>query len=119
MSLIIRGKIWGNTSTIFSKNNVEISRIVINKGGYCSKHRHDHKYNMFFVEQGKLLVVIYRRDANITIEDKTVLRVGEMTYVEPNLFHYFEALENTIAYEIYWTEIYKDDIIRESAGGVR
>ena len=119
MSLIVRGKVWGNTSTLFSKNNVEVSRIEIKKGGYCSKHRHDYKYNLFFVEEGKLLVTIFREDANTTIEDKTILEKHDITYVEPNIFHFFEALEDTIAYEIYWVEIDKKDIIRESVGGMR
>jgi hypothetical protein len=41
------GKIWGFTSEIFNKNNVEIHRIVINKNIRCSKHEHEHKYNVY------------------------------------------------------------------------
>ena len=116
---VVRGKVWGNTSTIFAKNNVEITRIEIKKGGFCSKHSHDHKFNMFFVESGKLCITIYREDAKATIEDKTTLETGGMTYVEPKLFHRFEALEDTVAYEIYWVEINKQDIIRETVGGIK
>ena len=117
MSLIVRGKIWGSTSMLFEKNNVEIDRIEVKKGGYCSKHMHEHKFNMFFVEKGKLKVVIYREDASSIIEDVTVLDAGCMTYVEPDLYHYFEGLEDTVAYEIYWVELNQNDIIRESVGG--
>lgn len=28
-----------------------------------------------------------------------------MTIVKPGEFHKFEAIENTVAYEIYWTEL--------------
>jgi len=116
---IIRGKVWGDTNKIFSKNNVEIHRIEINKGGYCSKHRHKTKYNMFYVEDGELIVTIYRYDANKNIEDITTLEKGEITYVEPGLFHKFSANIDTIVYEIYWTELESNDIERIQVGGIK
>lgn len=116
--MIVRGKIWGNTATIFDKNNVQIARIIVNKGGYCSTHLHNHKFNMFFVESGKLKVTIYRKDADSIIEDITILTAGDMTYVEPCLYHHFEGIEDSIAYEIYWVEI-ADDINRKSVGGMK
>ena len=39
----IQGKVWGSTSNLFSKNNVEINRITCDKGGYCSEHKHESK----------------------------------------------------------------------------
>jgi len=112
-----RGKIWGNTSTLFDKNNVEIARIEVNKGGYCSKHIHKYKYNLFFIESGSLEVTIYRNDADTILEDVTVLKSGDSTYVEPGVYHMFRALEDTVAYEIYWVELDPNDIVRESVGG--
>jgi len=118
-SNIVRGKIWGETSTIFLKNNVEIARIKVNKDAYCSTHIHEHKYNLFFVESGVLKITIFRHDAETTIEDVTVLKAGGSTYVEPGLYHAFFALEDCVAYEIYWTELDTKDISRKSVGGVR
>ncbi len=115
--ILTRGKIWGNTACIFEKNNVEIHRINAKKGGYCSVHRHDHKYNLFFVERGELEVCVYRENSNNKIEDITILKDGESTYVEPGVLHKFSANKDTIAYEIYWVEI-GEDIIRESVGGI-
>lgn len=115
---VVRGKIWGNTTTIFAKNNVEIARIDVNKGGYCSTHKHMFKYNMFYVESGTLKVTILRPDAGSLIEDITTLSAGQSTYVEPGLLHNFCATDAVIAYEIYWTTMAFDDIIRESVGGV-
>jgi len=113
-----RGKIWGNTQQLFCKNNVEIHRIEVKRGGYCSKHKHQSKINMFYVEEGKLEIIIFRKDANRIIEDKTVLNDGDMTYVEPGLYHMFKSPVDTIAYEIYWTEIEENDIERENVGGI-
>ena len=115
--MITRGKVWGNTSTIFQKNNVEMARIEINNGGYCSKHKHKYKHNMFFVEEGQLQVTIYRSDAGQILEDVTILNKGDFTYVEPGLYHSFKSLEDTVAFEIYWVELDVNDIERESVGG--
>ena len=59
-----QGKIWGETSPIFNKNNVEIHRIEIKKGGYCSKHKHEHKFNAFFVEKGKLQISVWKNNTS-------------------------------------------------------
>ena len=114
-----RGKIWGSTACLFNKNNTEIHRIEAKKGGYCSVHKHDHKWNIFFVEQGKLKITIHRWDADKPIEDVIILNKNEMTYVEPGLFHTFEALEDTIAFEIYYVALDQNDISRKSIGGVK
>lgn len=118
-SNIVRGKIWGNTSTLFAKNNVEMARIEVKPGGYCSEHCHQYKYNLFFVESGELEVIIFRNDADTTIEDVTTLKAGESTFVEPGLYHKFRAVKETIAYEIYWVEIDPQDIQRNSVGGMK
>lgn len=112
-----RGKIWGSTCCLMIKNNVEIHRIEVNKGGFCSEHKHEHKWNAFFVESGVLEIIIYRQDAGQIIEDKTVLCAGESTYIEPGVYHKFRAVESTIAFETYWTELSPTDIIRKNVGG--
>ena len=111
----IHGKIWGKTQEIFHKNNVEIHRIEANKKSFCSEHKHEHKYNAFFIESGKLLVTVWKNDYSLI--DETVIANGEMTIVKPGEFHKFEALENTVAYEIYWTELSSSDIVRKNCGG--
>jgi len=114
----IQGKVWGQTSILFDRNNVEIHRIECNKKGFCSKHKHLHKYNMFFIEKGKLKISIWKNDYNLV--DETIIGVQESCIVSPGEYHFFECLEeNTIAFEIYWVEINKDDIIRETVGGVK
>ena len=113
--MIKQGKIWGNTQPIFLKNNVEIHRVEIDAGGYCSKHKHEYKYNAFFVEKGKLKVTVWKNDYDLI--DETILSDQELSIVNPQEYHMFEAIEDTIAYEIYWTEISSSDIVRESHGG--
>ena len=118
MKQAVRGKIWGSTCILFDQSDVEIDRISVKANGYCSEHKHDHKWNAFFVERGCLKIIIYREDAKQIIEDVTVLQAGEMTYVEPGLYHKFIATEDTVAFEIYWVELSPIDISRRNVGGI-
>ena len=115
MNLHKQGKIWGETQSLFNKNNVEIHRIETKKGGYCSKHKHNYKYNCFYVEKGKLEITVWCNGYDLV--DKTILSTGEATTVPPTEYHMFKALEDTVCYEIYWVELSKDDIVRENCGG--
>ena len=52
----ISGKVWGQTELVFANSNIEFHRIDISKGGICSKHKHNYKFNSFYVVSGKLLM---------------------------------------------------------------
>lgn len=111
------GKIWGHTSKIFSKNNVEVHRIEGFVGGKSSMHRHTSKWSMFFVEQGVLKILIEKNDYPLT--DETILAPGESIVIKPNEYHAFEIMQqDTIAYEIYWTELDSNDIERKNCGSI-
>jgi quercetin dioxygenase-like cupin family protein len=109
-----QGKVWGNTVELFTKNNVSIHRIEINKDSCCSKHYHDHKYNTFYVETGKIKIQEWKNDYNLL--DETILSKGEMCQVPPKNNHRFIGLEDSIVYEIYHVELCEKDIIREDVG---
>ncbi len=112
----IQGKVWGSTSILFSKNNVEINRITCNKDGYCSKHKHHSKYNMFFVEKGSLEISVWKNDYDLI--DKTILTEHQNCIVSPGEYHLFKCLKpDTVAFEIYWVEISENDIERKNVGG--
>jgi len=111
----IQGKIWGKTQLIFRNVNSELHRIEAKKGGFCSKHKHDHKYNKFFVESGKFQVDVWQKDYDLV--DTTVISAGESTTVPPGRYHKFTALEDSVVYEIYWVELEDKDIVRENVGG--
>ena len=112
----LQGKVWGKTQEIFVNNNFELHRIEVKKGGCCSKHKHIHKINAFYVERGKLKITIYETDYDLV--DETIISTGDLSIVKPGKYHEFEALENTIAYEIYWVELNHSDIKRDNVGGV-
>ena len=113
----INGKIWGETSKIFSKNNIEIFRIHGKAAGKSSMHMHEHKYSMFFVEKGKIKVTIEKNDYDLI--DITELGTHQSMIIRPKEYHCFEVIDdNSICYEIYWTELNTNDIIRKDCGSI-
>jgi quercetin dioxygenase-like cupin family protein len=93
---------------------LEFHKITAHKGGVCSKHRHRHKWNGFYVEQGCLLIRVWKNSYDLI--DETILTAGQYTKVAPGEYHQFEALEDTVAFELYWAQFDHNDIERESVG---
>jgi mannose-6-phosphate isomerase-like protein (cupin superfamily) len=111
-------KAWGTTEPIIVLPGMEVHRIEIKAGGYCSKHYHQHKHNLFFVESGALDVVVRREPERI--EDRTRLIRGDKFTVVPTDVHWFEAVSDVVAYEVYWCDAnIGEDIFRETVGGIR
>lgn len=111
----VSGKVWGKTSCIFAKSNVEIHRIQGDHGGSSSMHKHKSKWSMFFVERGMVEIEVEKNDYKLT--DVTTLEAGQSTVLKPDEFHRFKILhDNTVCYEIYWTELDTNDIVRRDVG---
>lgn len=111
------GKIWGVTQLGFALNGVEAHAIHVEAGGYCSRHSHVSKWNRFQVLRGRLMVRLYINGDGSS--DDTIVGVGQVTDVPPGVRHEFEALEDVIAVEYYWTVIDGGDIDRGGTQGGR
>ncbi len=111
-----QGKVWGETLRLFDKNNVIVNRIAVKKSTQCSRHRHKHKSNYFFVESGLLLVRVWKSSYDLI--DDTTLGPGDSCIVPPGEYHQFIALKDTKALEIYWVELDDDDIERDGCGSI-
>jgi mannose-6-phosphate isomerase-like protein (cupin superfamily) len=110
-----QGKVWGWTMEVFRRNNVLVNRIETIPKRFCSKHHHQHKFNMFFVERGKLLVRVW----GDKLVDDTILGPLESCVVPPGVWHQFRVIEpDTVAYEFYWQEMIGEDIVRATVGGI-
>ena len=110
-----QGKVWGETELVaLIPGVVEFHRFEANAGGVCSKHAHQSKTNGFFVESGMLLIRVWQK--NYDLVDETILGPGDWCAVPPGVYHQFEALEDTIAFELYYAELKTEDIVRESVG---
>jgi mannose-6-phosphate isomerase-like protein (cupin superfamily) len=110
-----QGKVWGTTQLVFAFNSTEAHYIQCVAGGYCSRHKHEHKWNRFLVLSGALTVRIFRDGGGV---DETELTAGQTTDVPPGVEHQFEADEPTTAVEFYWVPLEPLDIERITLGGL-
>ena len=111
------GKIWGTTELVEANCALEFHRIEMKKGGICSKHLHEYKWNGFFIESGIMKVSVWQKDYDLI--DETILKPGDYTKVKPGLFHQFECIESGVAFELYWATFDHNDIIRETVGKIK
>lgn len=114
---IVSGKTWGTTETLLQNSFVEFHRIDIKKGGYCSLHRHNFKFNTFYVIEGELEIEVHKNDYDLI--DTTLLKAGDLTTCNPGEFHRFKALTDVVCFEIYYPEALSTDIERKNVGGVK
>ncbi len=108
------GKVWGATWQIAANGVLEFHRISVRAGRCCSKHRHATKWNGFYVERGELLIRVWKNDYDLV--DETILKAGDFCQVKPGEYHQFEAIKDTVAFELYWAEFDHSDIQRETVG---
>jgi len=108
------GKIWGQTELVHANGVLEFHRIDFKAGGVCSKHKHQFKWNGFYVVSGKMKIRVWQKDYDLI--DETILGPGDFTRIKPGLMHSFEGIEDGVAFELYWAEFNHDDIQRETVG---
>jgi mannose-6-phosphate isomerase-like protein (cupin superfamily) len=108
------GKVWGTTTQIEANGSLEFHRIEFKANYQCSEHYHSTKSNGFFVEQGKMLIKTWPENTDIV--DMTLLSAGDYMEVPAGVWHQFVGVTDGIAFELYWSEFDKDDIVRRSQG---
>ena len=111
---VIEGKVWGSTEPILQSPAVEVHRIKVELGAYCSQHKHKSKINMFYVISGELEI---QRWKDYGLCDSTHLFAGDTSIVPAGEMHKFIAHQETEALEIYWAELNHNDIQRTNTGG--
>ena len=112
-----QGKVWGTTENLLTTSMIEVHRIKINPRSFCSMHKHEFKWNMFYVVKGELNIEVRKNDYDLV--DVTELYQGQFTSVPPNEYHKFVSKDVHVeALEIYYLNSISDDIIRETVGGV-
>ena len=79
------GKVWGETELVLQTPFIEFHRIWVHQGGFCSLHKHEFKWNMFYVTSGELAIHIHKSDYELI--DTTVLGPRQWTTVKPGEYH--------------------------------
>lgn len=116
--MYVIGKTWGETRPILVTPLIELHHVIAGPGGYCSKHKHLHKWNGFWVIRGWLEIDVWPDEYELI--DKTMVGPGDFTTVAPGLFHQFRnptATKDCEFLEIYYLHPLSRDIIRETVGG--
>ncbi len=111
-----QGKNWGYTTEFFRNAMVSAHHLEINEGGFCSEHRHEHKYNLFYVLTGVLELTIWRDGK---LRDVTKLEAGQSTAIPPGFYHKFKAKTKCEAIEMYQVLLIEPDIKRRTVGGIK
>jgi quercetin dioxygenase-like cupin family protein len=112
---MIETKIWGTTRLVTENPAFELHEIVIKKGGYSSEHRHSTKWNGFYLITGRLIIRSWRE--GMVIEE--YMGPGDYIQADPGMYHQFDAVEDCMALELYWSQYNRSDIERRTVGGVR
>jgi len=111
-----QGKNWGYTTEFFRNAIVSAHHLEINEGGFCSEHRHEHKYNVFYVLKGILEIRIWRNGEK---PDITIVEAGQSTAISPGFYHQFIGRTKCEAIEIYQVLLVGEDIDRRTEGGAK
>lgn len=117
--MMVQGKVWGLNRPIFKNHNVEVHYLNVKKGGFCSEHKHQHKFNQFVVIKGQIKIIVCKNYEGYSLDETIILNPGDETIISPGDYHKFEALTDTDLLEIYWVELQADDIFRRTVGGVK
>jgi len=110
-----QGKAWGYTTDFFRNAIVSAYHLEIKKGGFCSEHRHKHKYNLFYVISGVLELTIWHGKE----KDITVVNAGQVTAIPPGFWHKFKGITPVECIEIYQVLLTGEDIDRRTEGGIK
>ena len=107
------GKQWGSVTELF-RGDFGVDRLIIQSGGYSSKHKHVHKNNRFYVLTGCLIVKQWLDG----LMDETVLIADQSITIPAGIYHQFLSPNGCEAIEIMWVDGMRDsDIERMSHGG--
>lgn len=103
-------KSWGEKNNFFQNDTCEVSVLYLEPNQRCSWHRHEAKYNLFYVLDGKLV---------LKLEDgETEVLPGQIFTTIPGEFHEFQTRElDTICIEVMYVKYDAHDIIRTIVGG--
>lgn len=91
---------WGRWTRLYQDEQVELRKLEIVEGGYCTLHYHTGQSNTFYVVAGTL--VIRKHDDDLRLVDAPSLPYGLVhgEDVQPRVIHRFHAKTRVVAYEL-------------------
>lgn len=103
-------KTWGEKWNIFSNDLNEVSVLFLEPNQRCSWHKHQSKYNFFYVAAGEIGIK--------TEWGVAMVETHEIFTTSPGEWHEFQTYDNTaVVIEIMYVKYDPEDIQREKLGG--
>lgn len=113
----VESKIWGTALKIHDNGLSKTTVLEIKKGGTCSWHYHEHRYNAFYVVSGEIVVRWcpgIRGDKN-----EIYLKAGNDLVIAPGESHEFMAMVDSVVVEVDYAHDRIGDIVRLRPGFVQ
>ncbi len=91
---------WGRWTRVYFDGVLEVRKLEVKRGGFCTKHFHRTKINTFIVVVGTLQV---RQWPDPRVVEDTDMRpaayAGQALTVQPYIPHRFYGLTDAVVYE--------------------
>jgi len=101
-------KVWGERYLLRQDSTHAISFLDLIAGTCCSWHKHERKFNFFFLIEGSVSIK--------TEFGETLLERGQIFTVEPGTIHQFIVHKDSKLLEEMYVEYNEADIQRETLG---
>ena len=85
-------KEWGREEWLVNNEKYCLKKLYVNEGKMCSYHCHKNKDETFFINKGHIILRLG--------EEFRKLREGDAIRIEPNTYHSFGGLEDTVILEV-------------------
>lgn len=108
-------KKWGIKIPVFTSQTANVDLLIIEPRGFCSKHKHFQKHNLFYVISGELLVQVQLKDRIA----EHILTAGKQLLIKSGYFHQFIANTEVMCIEVAFVTLSEDDIYRLDEGGIK
>ena len=102
---------WGHELWIHNDEKYCGKLLFFKAGKKCSLHFHKLKHETFYVQSGALSCKFIHNG----IEEKTILKAGDVKEIPIGLIHQMQALEDTVMFE-FSTQHFDDDSHRIEKG---
>lgn len=93
-------KAWGFVRHVFDSPHAAVSVLDTKTGAFCSRHTHEQRSNLFFVQSGVIEVVEYDHKGEMETLRKR-LHPGEVHSVPAGVVHRFEVILGGVVVEVY------------------
>lgn len=106
-------KTWGDRWNIWRNDTAEVSVLDLKANRRCSWHRHQAKYNLFFVLEGMLFIKTEDGEDGLA-----KVKPGQVFTTRPGEYHEFQTHQLPAKIiEVMYVKYEPGDIEREKLGG--